>query len=339
MAATQGSWPSLVRPKKGQVHPTGWVRVFQPGAGEETARNVGTGHGRGVLAVGKNAVWVTNGWSETVTRLDRPSLEASVTANVHKPPVAAVVGPRETWVLCANGWLWRFPHGGEQIEGVTRLGSRACAVATTDAWVWVLRKNGSLIRLEPSSGEETLRTSIGRGAWHLIEHDGALWATSARGHRLVRIDGDSGEIVAESKPPRRIVCLVVDHGTAWIGCRQWSSGTRGWLYSADATTLAWGEPLVLDGRPRALASGLGAVWVASADRGEHRGTIDRFDLTVERLENFAETAWPVYDLATCGDSVLATMGLSTASNLDAGGRTLDRLRWGGGVGDGDGEPG
>lgn len=338
MATTQSSWPRLVR-REGQVHPTGWVRVFHPDAGEEMARSIGTGHGRGVLAVGKSAVWVTNSWSETVTRLDRPNLEVSATARVLKPPVAAAVGLGAAWALCANGWLWRFPHGAEQVEGVARLGSRACAVATTDAWVWVLRENGELIRLEPSSGEETLRISIGRGAWHLIECDGTLWATSARGHRLVRVDGDSGEVVAESKPPRRIVCLVVDHGTVWIGCRQWWSVKQGWLYSADATTLSWGEPLMLDGRPRALASGLGAVWIASAARGEHSGTIDRFDPTAERLETFAATDWPVYDLAICDGTVLAMMGLVTASNLDAPGGIFDRLRWGGGTGDGDGEPG
>lgn len=338
MEATQSRWPKLVK-RRGQVHPTGWVRVFRPDAGEEIARNIGTGHGRGVLAVGTNAVWVTNSWSGTVARLDRPGLEMSMTARVLKPPVAVAAGPQGMWTLCANGWLWRLRPGAEQIEGVARLGSRACAIATTDAWVWVLRENGELIQLETSTGEEVLRASIGRRAWHLVECDGALWATSARGRRLVRVDGDSGAVVAESKAPRRIVCLAVDHGTVWIGCRKWSSAEKGWLYSADATTLAWGDPQLLNGRPRALARGLGAVWVACASRGEHEGTIERFDLTVERLETFAATDWPVYDLAICEESLLATMGLTTTTNLDAGGNTLDRIRWGGDTGDGDGELG
>jgi hypothetical protein len=318
------------------MHPTGWVRVFQPGITDLAARNIGTGHGRGAIAVGREAVWVTNGGSRTVARLDRRDLQLSAVTDVRKVPVAVAVGPQATWVLCGNGWLWRISPGAEAIEGVARLGPRARAVAATERWVWALRERGELTRIEPSSGEVTLEASIGRGARHLIEADGTLWATRARGRRLLRIDGDSGEIVAESKPPRQIVCMALDGGTVWIGCRRRSSGSKGWLYRGDASTLAWSEPQLLGGHPRAIACGMGAVWIAVAARGERRGVIARLDPATETAEALTETDWPVYALAVCGDSLLATMGLAVSSTFDAGSGPFDLGAGGGGGGDGGG---
>jgi hypothetical protein len=333
--ATVSEWPSLID-RRGQMYPTGWVRVFRPGAPDSTPHNVGTGYGRGAIAVGREAVWVTNGWSRTVARLDRRDLKVSAVVKVRRPPVSVAVGPQATWVLCGNGWLWRVSTGAEAVEGVARLGARARAVAATDRWVWALRERGDLSRIEPSSGEVTLQTSVGRGARHLLEAEGALWATRRRGRRVLRIDGDSGEPVAESKPPRQAACLAVDGGTVWICCRRRFSGDKGWLYRGDASTLEWDESLVLDGRPRAIACGMDAVWIASAARGERAGLIARFDPRDGSLETVAETDWPVYELAVCGDSLLATMGLAVTSTFDAGSGPFDLGAGGGGGGDGGG---
>ncbi len=221
-----GSAPSRAGRTRGGIQPTGWVQVFEIDADVPT-RHVGTGHGQGVMAVDEDAVWVANGLSSTVARLDRRTLEITAVLRLRKTPVAIAAAMDAVWIVCSNGWLWRVWPAGPRAEGVARLGGRMRAIAAVGGWIWVLGERGNLMRLEPGSGEVTLETEIGRGARRLIAAEGALWATCRCGRRLKRIDPDSGAIEAEIRTPRRVTCLAAGDGTVWLGCaRRFFPGGR-----------------------------------------------------------------------------------------------------------------
>jgi streptogramin lyase len=302
------------------------------------SREVGTGHGRGAIAVGLDGIWVTNAWSRTVARLDPKTLKLTAVLGLGKTPVGMTIGNDAVWIVSTNGWLWRVWPAGPHAEGVARLGRRARAIAAAGSWIWVLRESGGLIRVEPATGEITLETDVGRGALDLVAADDALWVTCRRGRRLLRVNADSGHIEAEVSPHGRVLCLADAGGTIWMGCGSRLNGRIGWLYPLDARTAALGESSTLPARPRALTVGQGGVWVACANRRRRRGTIERFDPETGLTDLREETEWPVYDLIVSDNSILAAMGLAVTSTTDGGSGIMDLgvAGDGGGGGGGDG---
>lgn len=182
------------RPTRG--HMTGWVRIFDP-TGDAPGWNLSTGHGRGAMAIDRDALWVTNSASRTVTRLGLPRLEITGRTRVRGVPIAVAAGVAGVWVACSNGWLWRMRPETGQAEGVARLGRGTRALAVTDSWVWALRASGELLRVDPVSGEVEARVQPPHQAISLATDGESLWVgsrrlSSRRRGWLSRIDGDSG---------------------------------------------------------------------------------------------------------------------------------------------------
>jgi hypothetical protein len=321
--------------RRGDAHPTGWVRVFDLSPRDAPPRNIGTGHGRGAMAIAPEAVWVANAWSRTVARLARPSLDVTDVWRLRKTPVGIAAGADAVWVVCSNGWLWRIRSDGGAAEGVARLGGGSLAIAADESSIWVLRERGRLIRVEPETCEQTLETALGRRARHMVADEGAIWVSSHRGRRLLRIDPGSGSVDGEIGAPSRVACLATGDGVVWVGCGERGSADRGSLYPLDARTLSFGAPHDLPGQPRALASGRDAVWAACAPRGRRKGAIARLDEGAGTLSEQVRTEWPVYDLAVVGDSMLATMGIRLWSAVGDRVGYLD-MRVGGSGGSGSG---
>jgi streptogramin lyase len=297
---------------------TGWVRVFARAADGESGWNVGTGHGRGAMAIDRSALWVANRASRTVTKLDLPHLEIAAIGRVRRIPIAVASGAVGVWVACSNGWLWRMHPETGRAQGVARLGRRTRALAVTESWVWALRENGELLRIEPATGEVTLRRRLGRGGRQMALASDALWVTVKRGHEVLRLDPDSGDVETRVKPLHQVISLAADGDSLWMGSRRWRSTRKGWLSRIDASEPALKEWHRLPGQPRALACGSGVVWLACAARWEREGTLQRFDPATGTLLVQEETQWPVYDLLCAGDQVLATMGIAISGPVDAG---------------------
>jgi len=299
----------------GKLSPTGWVRVIDIG-GRSPNRDVGTGHGRGTIAVAADGVWVAHGWSRTLARLDPGTLELASLLELGRAPVAIAADPDAVWTLCANGWLWRARSS--DAEGVARLGRGARAVAVARQGVWVLRENGELIRLDPSVGEVTLRARVGRGARNMVAADDALWVTSQRGRTLSRVDPESGAVEEQVRLPHRAIRLAADSQRVWAVCGRRSAPRKGWLYAVDVATGMLDQPAAMSGEPRAVAIGMGSVWVACAPRRHPEGVIERLDPASRAVEDRIETEWPVSALAVADSSLLAVMCLRLVGPVDVG---------------------
>jgi hypothetical protein len=321
------------RPTRG--HMTGWVRIFDS-TGDAPGWNLSTGHGRGAMAIDRDALWVTNSASRTVTRLDLPQLEITARTRVRGVPIAVAAGVAGVWVACSNGWLWRMRPETGQAEGVARLGRGTRALAVTDSWVWALRASGELLRVEPSTGEVTLSPTLGRGGRQMELASRGLWITIKQGRELLRVDPVSGEVEARVQPPHQAISLAADGESLWVGSRRLSSRRRGWLSRIDGGSGEIRESHEVKGQPRALACGGGVVWLACATRWEREGTLRRFDPATGELQMRETTQWSVYDLAWAEDRILATMGLVISGPFDGGGGFFDLGAGGGGGGEGGG---
>jgi sugar lactone lactonase YvrE len=290
---------------------TAWVDRYSTVDPDLAAERIDTGHGFGRLAVDRDAVWVTNAASRTVARIERRSGEVTDLTEVRRVPEAIAVGTETTWVVCENGWLWRFRSSGEG-EGVARLDDRARGLACRRASVWVLHAGGGVVEVDQATGEVKAELKVRRGGRQLLSTDDALVVLSGNGSRLCRIAPDSGEVEAETKLPERGIRGAVNGGTLWLACGRRRSPGWGALVPVDLSTLVAGAPIELPEAPRALAAGGGYLWVACGRRGRKKSGIVRVAPDSGEVAAWAKTDWTIYDLAVAGDELLATTGIVLA---------------------------
>ncbi len=294
-----------------EVRPTAWVRRYSlsvPGAMED---RIETGHGFGRLAIDGDAIWVTNALSNTVTRIDGRSGRVGSYADLRRTPAAIAVGNEAIWVVCANGWLWRFRSGGEG-EGVARLEDRARALVCDRESIWILHANGGLVGVDQATAETTMEAKIRRGGRQLLNAGDALVALSGNGSRVCRVAPASGEIEAETSLPARGVRAALHAGTLWVACGRRLASRWGVLVPIDLATMAVGSPRELPSAPRAITADAEHLWVACGRRGETKSSIVRVEPGSGGVAPWAETDWTIYDLAVAGDHLLAATGLTLA---------------------------
>lgn len=317
------------------VRPTAWVRRYSTTVPERLEDRIETGHGFGRLAIEGDAIWATNALSNTVTRIDGRSSRVESRVDLRRTPAAIAAGADATWVVCANGWLWRFHRDGEG-EGIARLGDRARDLACGPESVWVLHANGRLVGVDVATGETTMEAKVHRGAHQLIRTGDGLVALSGSGTRVCRIAPESGAVEAEAKLPARGIRAAVHDDTLWVACGRRRAPAWGVLVPVDLATMTVGQPCQLPRAPRAIAADVEQLWVACGRRGEKKSSIVRVEPGSRGVAPWAETEWTIYDLAVAGDHLFAATGMALAGP-SAG--MADSVFGGAGGGDGGGHHG
>jgi hypothetical protein len=291
---------------------SGWVRVFDVSGERHRAADIGTGEGRGLVASGASGVWVAHAWGRTLTRLEPSDLSIASVFRLRKTPAAIALSGDTAWVICTNGWLWRARQADGEIEGVKRLGRGARSLASCTSSVWALRGSGELTRIASDCGEIVLEARLGRKASQIVAREDVVWALADNGCRLLGVDPDTGEIEREKRLPGSGVAAILDGDTLWVACRNTRKGggnrRKGTVYALDARTGDLIDGWRLAGRPRAVAAGLNAIWIACTRPGEKEdGTIQRVDESGSLRVAVGWTRWPIDDLAVCGPRLFATM--------------------------------
>lgn len=297
---------------------TAWVQPVSTSTAGVKEDRIECGHGFGRLAFDGDSIWVTNAASESVMRLDGRSGTVESFVELRRTPVAIAVGAEAIWVVCGNGWLWRFDPGGEG-EGVARLARRARDLACDRESAWILHHSGKLVSVDQGTGEIDVETKIRRGGRQVICADGAVVALTAHGSRACRIDPGSGAVEAEAKLPARGARGAIHDGTFWVACGRRRSGWWGALVPVDLATMKVGAPRPLPNAPRAIAAGAEHLWVACGRRGDAKSSVYRIQPDSGDATPWAESDWTIYDLEVAGDRLLLSAGLALAGPAAAGG--------------------
>jgi hypothetical protein len=139
-----------------------------------------------------------------------------------------------------------------------RVGAGIVALAAGEGGVWALRRQGSLLRVDPGSNRVTARIHIPRSADFygsgLVLGAGALWVRA--GARTLRVDAGTGRI-AGSLPLLDVQAATADR--LW-SCTPPRQGRPGHLIAVDPRTRAPTAHVELPRCPAALAAEPGAVW-------------------------------------------------------------------------------
>jgi streptogramin lyase len=139
-----------------------------------------------------------------------------------------------------------------------RVGAGMVGLAVGEGGVWALRREGSLLRIDPGANRVSARIRIPRSADFygagLVLGAGALWIGA--GDRTVRVDARTGRVAGSVR------MLDVQAATAerlW-SCTPPRQGRPGHLIGVDPQTLAQTARVQLPRCPAALAAEPGTLW-------------------------------------------------------------------------------
>ena len=160
--------------------------------GEADRHRIAIGTDAVDLAVGRDAVWVSNGAAGTVTRID-PVTERPVGPRIRtgRFPTALAVGSHDVWVVnSGDGTVTRIdPRENLVVGKPVPVGRDPQDIAIGFGSVWVAnRGDGTVSRLAERTGRPQARLELGGAPTALaITTGGLVVLDSARG-RVVRVD-------------------------------------------------------------------------------------------------------------------------------------------------------
>lgn len=187
----------------------GQTKTFTVGAGPEG------------LSLGKRFLWVANGESNNVSRIDRASGAVLPPIDVGNRPIGIYAGEQFVWVTNSfSSSVSRIdPASGTVVDTIEGVGKNIRSVTEAFGFAWVSSAidNGTVMKLDPDTGEVLDRIRVGDRPKEMVEANGYLWVVSERSNSVIRIDPERAEVVgAEIPVGERPVGLALGAGSLWV---------------------------------------------------------------------------------------------------------------------------
>ena len=218
------------------------------------------------VAIAPDAVWVGSTGPYAVHRIDpRNNMEAARVALPGEPCAGLAIGFGSVWVpLCARQpALARVALASNQLLAVLPFGTEAeCGIAASDDSIWLVTdRQGTLARIDPTTGTIRQHIRLPRGSCNPHYARGVVWITDASGAQLTGVDARSGAIVATVPTGPHPRFLNDDGQALWTLNQGDGSVTRVDLETRRPTaSIALGTP----GQGGDIAAGGGMIWTSMA---------------------------------------------------------------------------
>jgi streptogramin lyase len=293
------------------------VKVIAPRAIGELRRTATLHLGKTAdwVAIAPDAVWVGSTGPFAVHRIDPKTNKRVATVKLPGEPCAGLAtGFGSLWVpLCGRTkMLAKVDLESNKLLNVFKIGPAAAegGVTASPDSVWlVVDKDGSLARLDPSTGTVRQTIRVPPGSYNPFYSDGQVWVTRADGGEITAVDATTGVVSATAQTGPGPRFLTAGAGAVWALNQGDGSLTRVDIRTRTATktiplgipghggdisfgggmvwTTVWKVPLsVVDGTSAALLCqwqgpggdslgiGDGAIWLTDY----HAGTVSRIEL-------------------------------------------------------------
>jgi streptogramin lyase len=283
------------------------------------------GNGPDGIAVGEGYVWVVNGESQSLSRID-PATGAvePVDASIGEQPEDVLVAHGSVWVTDrGTGDIYRYDVAAQEMEPATTIGSgEDLDVAAGEASdIWIAHAGGQLYRLDAEG------TVI--GSWPVAEKltdvsfiDSEAWVYDEATGFVVRFDPDTQASTARAHVgSSESADLVAGLRYVWF-----YRGSDGKLLQIDRQTARVVKRFELGGTFGSLTIGEDSLWAMVTEggaEGSGNGRLYRIDVddALEIQEPIPVSDTP-YDIAAGYGSVWATNFTAdqiTRVDLEAGG--------------------
>jgi streptogramin lyase len=271
------------------------------------------------VAITPDAVWVASTDPYAVHRIDpRTNTEVATVALQGEPCAGLATGFGSLWVpLCGKPYgspntLAKVDLASNALSAVYGTGPAAAegGVTTSPDSVWLVTdKQGSLARIDPTTGAVRQIVRVPAGSYNPLYDHGRVWVTHADGADITRVDAVTGTLEATAKTHAKPRFLTAGAGAMWTLNQGDGSLTRVDAESSHATAtmalhtpghggdIAFSDGMIFTTMPKtplslidsatstlrcqwvgaggdSLAIGHGAIWLTDY----HAGTISRFEL-------------------------------------------------------------
>ena len=203
-------------------------------AAATVAAAIPVGRAASGIAIDATGVWVTSWFDDALWRIDPATNTARA---VHHVPVSGSGGPEA--IASGFGSLW---------------------VTTTEWDESDKSKPGSLLRVDPVTGNVAATIAVGRDSWEVVTGSGAVWVANADDGTLMRVDPATNKVTATIAIPR-IWALAASADAIW------ATTEDGSLVRIDPSTNAVAATTKTGASQPVVAVGDAAVWVTSDDLG------------------------------------------------------------------------
>jgi serine/threonine protein kinase/outer membrane protein assembly factor BamB len=224
------------------------------------------------IVAGEGAVWTVQGTA--VVRIDPATGEVtSIPVNLITPDVA--VGQGAIWALAsvalgAGGQLIRIDPATSKVADEIDLpnGGDVRFVEAVPGAVWVAGQGGAMTRVDPGSDHAGKPIQVATSIDGLAFGGGALWVLDRLDATVLKLDPDTGGLLATFPVGGNPSAITVGLGSVWV-----ADGTSGTVARLDPDTGTLTGPIRVGEAPVAITTGFGDVWVAN--QGD--GTLSRID--------------------------------------------------------------
>jgi YVTN family beta-propeller protein len=161
------------------------------------------------------------------------------------------------------------------LAGITTLasGEGALWAATLAADSAGTQLPGSLLRLDPASGQVTATIPIGKLPMDLATSPGAVWVTNYLDGTVMRIDTVTNQVAATVTLDGRPTGVAYDFGSVWV-----TNDLTGAVLRIDPATNQVVATIATVGDAAGVTTGGGAVWVTNwGTEGQPDGVLSRID--------------------------------------------------------------
>ncbi len=173
------------------------------------------------IAITDSAVWVGSTGPNAVHRIDPATNRLVATVVLPGEPCAGLVAAfGSLWVpLCAaRPALAQVDLASDRLRAVTTPGPAApeggIAASADSLWL-VTDKRGTLVRIDPSSGEVRQRIQLPPGAYNPLASGEIVWVSEAEDAALLALDATSGKLLATIKTGPGPRFLAAGGGSIW----------------------------------------------------------------------------------------------------------------------------
>ena len=255
----------------------------------------------GPLAADFPRVWVASARGPSIFELGWNSDSQAHAVHVPATPFSLATAGGSLWVGDGfNGTVSRIDARGHLVTTFRpQPNARGrLPLAAANGQLWVASQDGSLTRLDPTTGRP-LRTFRHVGeAESIAIGDHAIWIAAATADYVERFDPNTGRVVKKIAVGGRPSTVVAGDGAVWV-----LTPTEDRLWRIDPQTNAVTQPIALPSESTSLATAPGTVWVGST--GGFLATVDTANNKVVRTDPLGR---PIDDLASGDGRIWATVG-------------------------------
>jgi YVTN family beta-propeller protein len=258
---------------------------------------VAVGQSPTAIAYADGSLWVANGGTNTVMRINPGTHEVVREILVGGDPVAMAASDSDVWVVnAADGTVDRINTAVNRVVGEPiKVGNQPGAIAAGPSGVWVANTGDDTVqRIDPNSSEVGKPIDVGGrpGGLTAVDAD-SVWVANGFDHTVSQVDPHTGAVRAPIQVGAGPAGIAVVNGSVWVANALEQSVSRIDPRTGGVDTF----PDVGDG-PTALASNGRYLWVAAS----HSATVARIDPRRRDVRRFGVGAAPVA-LAAVGSSV------------------------------------